>query len=54
MTLIAPNASDFAANAGFNGKDEVTRVAKGANGHGLDVRKGALAGHRENELGDKP
>jgi chaperonin GroEL len=32
----------IAANAGFNGKDEVARVAKGANGHGLDVRRGTL------------
>jgi chaperonin GroEL len=31
----------IAANAGLNGEAEVTKVAKGMNGHGLDARSGA-------------
>ena len=31
----------IAANAGLNGEAEVTKVAKGMNGHGLDARNGA-------------
>jgi chaperonin GroEL len=30
----------IAANAGLNGEAEVTKVAKGKNGHGLDARNG--------------
>ena len=31
----------IAANAGLDGEAEVTKVAKGTNGHGLDARTGA-------------
>jgi chaperonin GroEL len=31
----------IAANAGLNGEAEVTKFAKGMNGHGLDARNGA-------------